>query len=643
MTESLSLLMPALTGVLLDFLWQGALIGLLAALALALLRNARPQARYAVACVALLACVSWPAIALLQALTQAGDAASATALAYAGASAAPSAQGLATATSATLPLPAFDPQPWIVVLWAAGVGLLSLRMAGGLFWVRRLCRHAQAEADAQWQACLQRLAARMGIARQVALRIGDDGDGPLTAGWWRPVVVVPAAIVARMPADLVEALIAHELAHVRRHDYLVNLLQGAVETLLFYHPVVWWLSHRIRIERELVADDLAAAALGEPRRLALALSELDRHAGVRSLAPPTRYAPAAHGGHLMSRIRQLVRPERRAIGSAVALPLIGLAVAGAAFYAHAQLAPAQPDATPAAHAAPLAPPVPDAPAAPPAPLAPPVPDTAIPTPPASPTAPPAKPVKVAFNGPQDGYALVRKGEEGFSMTGNSSDADDVEVARRGMDSDFIWFRRDGKTWVISDADTVARARQAWASTDALGKQMEGLSTRMQPHSDRMEALGKRMESLGIDNAFDTPETRAASEKMQSLGEEMGVLGQRQALLAMKSIKASGAEQERLRREQDQLSRQQDALSEQMDRHAAVLDAASKRMEAQRAPMEALSREMEDAGKPMESIGKEMGALGSRIEREAHIADKQVRKLIDEAYASGRARPAPTRR
>lgn len=641
MTESLSLLMPALAGALLHFLWQGALLGLLAALALALLRNARPQARYAVACAALLACVLWPAFTLWQALMQAGDAVSVATAANAGIEVAPATD--ASALRQVVPLPANDPLPWIVALWAAGVAVCSLRMAGGLFWVRRLCRHAQVEADAQWQACLQRLAARMGIGRKVALRVSDGDEGPVTAGWWRPVVLLPVAVVARMPADLVEALIAHELAHVRRHDYLVNLLQGAVETLLFYHPVVWWLSHRIRIERELVADDLAAAALGEPRRLALALSELDRHAGVRSLAPPTRYAPAAHGGHLMSRIRQLVRPERRAIGSAVALPLIGLAVAGAAFYAHAQLAPAQPDATPAAHTTPLAPPVPDAPPAPPAPLAPPVPDTAIPTPPASPTAPPAKPVKVAFNGPQDGYALVRKGEEGFSMTGNSSDADDIEVARRGMDSDFIWFRRDGKTWVVSDADTVARARQAWASTDALGKQMEGLSTRMQPHSDRMQALGKRMEALGIDDAFDTPEVRAASKQMESLGEKAGDLGKRQAKLALQSIDAPEAERERLRREQDQLARQQQALSEQMERHSAVLDAASKRMEAQHAPMEALSREMEDAGKPMESIGKEMEALGSRIEHEAHIADKQVRKLIDEAYANGRARPAPARR
>lgn len=633
MTELLSPLMPALAGALLHFLWQGALLGLFAALVLALLRNARPQARYAVACIALLACVLWPAATLWQALAQAGDAASAATSTHVGLGIAPAANGRATGIGAALPLPAFDLQPWIVVLWAAGVGLLSLRMAGGLFWVRHLCRHAQAEADAQWQACLQRLATRMGIARKVALRIGHDGDGPVTAGWWRPLVVLPAAIVARMPAELVEALIAHELAHVRRHDYLVNLLQGAVETLLFYHPVVWWLSRRIRIERELVADDLAAAALGEPRRLALALSELDRHAGMRSLPPPSRYAPAAHGGHLMSRIRQLVRPERRAIGSAVALPLIGLAIAGAAFYAHAHLAPAQ--STAATTATTHVPP----PAPPPAPAAP---AAAVPAPPPPPP-PPPKRLTIASNDAQAGYALVRKDGDDFSVSGSNADNRDIEAAHQGIDGDFLWFRRDGKAWVVSDPATVARARQAWASTDALSEQMQGLNARMQPHSERMQALGQRMQALSADNAMETPQARAASEQMQALGEQMGELGQRQAALAGRMATASEADAARLQREQDQLSREQQALSAQMERHAAVLEAAGKRMEAQHAPMEAIGKEMDAAGKPMEAIGKEMEALGARIEHEAGIADRQVRKLIDEAYAGGRARPAPSRR
>jgi len=639
MTDLLPMLMPSLANALLHFLWQGALIGLLAALALALLRNARPQSRYAVACAALLACVAAPVATLLHSLLAATDAPPAAVAAFA-ANADAVLPSTDAAASRALPMPATDLQPWIVALWAVGVGLLSLRMAFGLAWVRRLCRDAHG-ADNDWQVHVDRLALRLGIARKVALRLTDDGDSPVAAGWWRPVVLLPAAIAAGMPADLVEALIAHELAHVRRHDYLVNLLQGAVEALLFYHPVVWWLSRRIRIERELVADDLAAAALGEPRRLALALSELDRHAAARSPAPalPSHYAPAAHGGHLMSRIRQLVRPERRAIGSAVALPLIGLAVAGVAFYAQARFAP--PAHVPAqAMPAPVAA-VQAAPAPAPAPAA---------TPAAAGHARPApapRPVARTAATPggereRSGYALVRKDRDGFSMSGNIDDADDIRAARDSIDGDFLWFRRDGKAWVVRDAETLARARQAWAATDALGEQMQALDARMKPHSERMQALGARMEALGKDNAFDSPEARAATANMEALGRQIQTLAGRQVALAGRMHGATEAERARLEREQEAIAREQEAPSRQMARHGATLEAAGKRMEAQHAPMEALAREMEAASKPMEAVGAEMEALGKRIEREAGLADAQLRKLIDAAYVGGRAQPAPTR-
>ncbi|WP_407351205.1 M56 family metallopeptidase [Luteimonas sp. R10] len=630
MTDALAMLVPALALALLHFLWQGVLVGLLAWLALILLRNARPQARYAVACLALLACMLLPAWSLAQALTGA-DAAPAVRIALAAGDmdvAPPATQGDALRG---LPAPPMDAQPWIVALWAAGVCLLSLRMACGLLWVRRLCRDAHAEAGSRWQACVDRLALRLGIGRRVALRLVGTGDGPVTAGWWRPVVLMPVAIASRMPADLVEALIAHELAHVRRHDYVVNLLQGAAEALLFHHPVVWWLSHRIRIERELVADDLAAAALGEPRRLALALSELDRHAGPRSPVPQPHYAPAARGGQLMSRIQRLVRPDRRPIGGTLLLPLIGLVVAGAAFYAQARMAPppgASVQATPMPAIAANARPMPMAVA------------QALP----APTAKPGMQVMAAAGEDgrhRDSYALVRKDREGFSMSGDTGDIDDIRAARRHIDGDFLWFRRDGKAWVVRDADTVARARDAWAETDALDGQMQALEVRMKPHSDRMEVLGARLQALGEPDAFQSPEARAATAKMEALGTEMGALADRQAALALRMRDPAQADEQRwMEHEQEELARQQEALQQEMERHGATLAAVGERMEARHEPMEALGRQMEAASEPMEAIGEEMEALGARIEEQAQIADGKLRQLIDEAYRSGRAQPAP---
>ncbi|RZA16830.1 MAG: M56 family metallopeptidase, partial [Lysobacteraceae bacterium] len=335
MSDMAASLVPLLATVLLHFLWQGVLVGVLAWMLLSLLHASRPQTRYAVACAALLACVLLPALTFAKlAPGDATDAANATASHDVVAIAARVADA---SVFSTLSSPANPALPWIVVLWAAGACALSLRMACGLWWVRRL-RTSPACGDAQrWEACVDRLAWRFGIRRHVAVRLIAEGDTPLSIGWWKPMVLLPAAIVARMPASLLEALIAHELAHISRHDYLLNLLQGVVEALLFYHPVVWWLSHRIRVERELVADDLAAQQLGDPRRLALALSELDRLAIARSPIPHTTLAQAAHGGQLMSRIRQLLRPEHRIVGGTLLLPAVGIIALGIAFQAYAKL------------------------------------------------------------------------------------------------------------------------------------------------------------------------------------------------------------------------------------------------------------------------------------------------------------------
>jgi len=307
---------------LIHFLWQGALVGCAVAAALFALRRTGAQHRYTVACAGLFLCLALPATGLVLRLG-AADGGQAGALFGVAAPGAPLAQGLFWDTVLREQL------AWIVACWAACALALALRMALGLAWIRRAA--ANERGHAAWQAALERLAAQCGVARPVRLRLVDGLASPVTAGWWRPVVLVPASLVTGMPAHLLEALLAHEVAHIRRHDYLVNLAQNVVETLLFYHPAVWWISGRIRAEREHIADDIAARQLGEPRRLALALSELDK------LQFSTHHlAQAANGGDLMSRITRLIRPETQAPSWKAAIPVVGLAILSAAVFANAQ-------------------------------------------------------------------------------------------------------------------------------------------------------------------------------------------------------------------------------------------------------------------------------------------------------------------
>ncbi len=604
MNEWLSTLVPALGQVLLDFLWQGALIGLVAAVLLHVLRDARAQLRYAVACLAMLACAVVPLLGLAWSLGQGGamdEAASANASRFTGTL-------MPMLTAASDGIAAWrleDALPAIVAAWACGACIFSLRMAMGVWWIQRLCAAPQPSMQQAWQARLDAVAAKFGFARQVALRLVESLDTPAAVGWIRPVVLLPVAIANRMPVELVEALLAHELAHIRRHDYLVNLLQGAVEAMLFYHPVTWWLSRRIRIEREHIADQLAAQAIGEPRRLARALYELSEHAATPpapSLAAPS-LALAAQGGHLMSRIEQLVRPASRRNGGRIAFPLIGLVAASLAFYAHAQI------------------------------------DGAAKNDPVA-DGDKANYIRLRDDHKGPSYAIVRKGREGMTMSGSGDDIDEIRAARSKLGSDFIWFRKDNQAFVVSDPAMVQRATQAWAEADKLGDRMGALGDQMEVHGRKMEALGEQMEGLAEGPEGEAME--AAGTRMEELGRRQGEVAARQAELATAMIDADEAGRARLQREMDALGKQMETLSAQMDEQARVMDTHSERLEARMRPMEALGRQMEEAGKPMEALGEQMDALGEQMDKLSEKAEKETLALIDEAVAKGLAKPVPAK-
>jgi len=303
----------ALGWSLLYFVWQALLVGLGAALLLRLLHGASARWRYGVCALALLLCLAMPALHLGYLLGQGGRAAA--------------------------PLPsALLLQTWLptlVLAWSAGVAVMAARLLLGLSWVGQLRRQAE-PAPPLWQQRLDMLAQRMGLQRAVTLKLHAGLLTPVTVGFWRPLVLLPASLLSGMPVPLLEALLAHELAHVRRWDYLVNLLQSVAEALLFFHPVVWWLSGRMRIERELVADELAATALQDPQRLAHALHALSQQPA------PVRHGllMSARGGLLLARIQQLLAPQPATPAWKLAMPALLVACATVAMQVHGHTEPA---------------------------------------------------------------------------------------------------------------------------------------------------------------------------------------------------------------------------------------------------------------------------------------------------------------
>ena len=189
----------------------------------------------------------------------------------------------------------------LALAWLLGVTLMLLRHFGGWRLVGALEKTPYELLPANWQQRVTNLQRALGITRTVTVRLGEDITAPFTARLIRPVIWLPLSMLTRLPIEQVEALVAHELAHIRRLDWLWNGLQCVVESLLFFHPGAWWLSRRIRIEREHACDDLAVAACGNAIALAEALNTLERYRH-----PSPRLVLAAHGGSLMKRITRLL-------------------------------------------------------------------------------------------------------------------------------------------------------------------------------------------------------------------------------------------------------------------------------------------------------------------------------------------------
>ncbi|MFY9728856.1 MAG: M56 and DUF3738 domain-containing protein [Bryobacteraceae bacterium] len=292
---------------LVHFLWQGAVIAAVyAAVRKGIPPSSSPNTRYILACAALAAMLAAPFATWY--LVRPADAAPVAAhLAGRASSAAPATIiALPASVSATISdVRAGQFLSWVVVTWLTGAMAFWARLMGGWVVAARMRSTQVRPAPPEWRRALGELGARIGLSRPVRLLVSALVEAPAVVGWLRPVVLVPVGALAGIPAEQMEALLIHELAHIRRHDYLVNLLQSVAEALLFYHPAVWWVSGHIRAERELCCDDVAARASGDALTYARALAELESHRPAHLNA-----ALAASGGSLADRIARLLGQSR---------------------------------------------------------------------------------------------------------------------------------------------------------------------------------------------------------------------------------------------------------------------------------------------------------------------------------------------
>jgi beta-lactamase regulating signal transducer with metallopeptidase domain len=310
----------ALGLVLLHSLWQGAVVAMALWISLRILRRRSAQARYLASCTTMFLLVLLPALTLARVYPQ---------------------HAFFIYTTTLSPVDwrtTFE--AWAPLVWAAGVAVFSARLLWACWRVSLLKRQGVA-VDDRVLSVVSRLSKQLRIVQPVRVINSFLADGPSVAGWIRPVILLPAATILALTPEQLEAVLAHELAHIRRYDYLVNLVQMLIETLWFYHPAAWWISGRIRRERELCCDDIAVNLCGNALCYARALAALERMRTEQTLTPAM--ALGARDGGLLFRIQRLlgVAPRERQFSRVPAFAALLLSVMCFALslnQAHAQAA-----------------------------------------------------------------------------------------------------------------------------------------------------------------------------------------------------------------------------------------------------------------------------------------------------------------
>lgn len=214
--------------------------------------------------------------------------------------------------------------PWLAPFWFTGVFVFYARYLTGFLSLAWLSRRGVCVAPEIWLTRLDNLRAKVRVSRTVRLLESSLVEAPILMGHFRPLILVPIGLLTNLPSAQVESILLHELAHIRRHDYLLNALQNVVDGLLFYNPALWWISHVVRSEREKCCEDVVVAVSGNAHEYARALAALEE----------TRWsgrepAVAAQGGSLMKRIRRLLYPAAPSSDWTPALAASIVFVAGA--------------------------------------------------------------------------------------------------------------------------------------------------------------------------------------------------------------------------------------------------------------------------------------------------------------------------
>jgi bla regulator protein blaR1 len=282
----------ALGWMVIHSLWQATLIAFISGILMVILRKKTAKLRYIVGNIALLAVVISAVVTFCVYYDFATEPAKVTftptlqALNTEGVNAITQNTTIAEKASNPLSISGFKDYfnqniPLIVTIWILGVAIFMLKLFGGISYIYYLKNRMNFPADEYWTDMLQKLADKAGLQRSIDIVESAMVRTPMVVGHLKPLILFPMGIINRLTPEEVEAILAHELAHIMRKDFIFNILQSIVEALFYFHPAVWWLSSQIRNERESACDDIAIELINSKVNYARALVAIQEMAYFR--------------------------------------------------------------------------------------------------------------------------------------------------------------------------------------------------------------------------------------------------------------------------------------------------------------------------------------------------------------------------
>jgi bla regulator protein blaR1 len=476
------------------------------------------------------------------------------------------------------PKPAAGAWTWVLMgLWAAGMcGSAGLAVRS---WreARRVVRRSTS-ADPLLQECAREIAQLLALRRTPEIRLSTDVESPLITGVWRPLVLVPDPRFMALSREQQRMALCHELAHVRRGDVWLGCVPAIAERIFFFHPLVRLAAREYAFWREAACDATVLGALGTvPQAYGRLLLDL----GVAR--PPATLAAAGAAwsfSNLKRRIVMLNQPDRPSMTARI----VGAVVLAAALVA---IAPLKLVARPAAAAA--------------------VPSVSFPEATRAPAALVGQSRERKAR--EDGFTFVFFwNDDQSTMSGSTTDIARARRFRSGG-GQLLWFRKDGREYVVRDADVLREVQAIWEPVNRLGEEQGKLGTKQGELGTRQGEFGTKQGVLGTEQG--------------RLGTRQGVLGTRQGTLAAREASGlSSAERADIERERQAIEKEMRGLDEQM--------------RALNGKMRELDKPMRDLGEDMEVLGRQMAVLGGKMEEASREADAALRALVDKAIANGAA-------